>query len=156
MVHWYYFNNAEVDRARRYKRPLSVALIDLDFFKQINDVHGHLVGDAILKFVGLTLRSSLRKSDIICRFGGEEFAIVFPETKVTYATKLVNRLRKEIEKHVMVVDSGEIKITFSAGVDLVDVESKQSAFEIMSHALARADKALYDAKRQGRNQVIIA
>lgn len=148
--------HAEVDRARRYKRPLSVALIDLDYFKQINDTHGHLVGDAILKFIGLSLKTSLRKSDIICRFGGEEFAIVFPETTVTRAAQLMNRIRKQVEKQIMSVESGDIRITFSAGVELVDVENKQSGFEVMSHALARADKALYDAKRQGRNQVVIA
>lgn len=148
--------HAEIDRASRNGRPMTLAILDLDNFKSLNDTYGHLVGDAVLRQVSDVLKSNLRKSDILCRFGGEEFALVLPETAIEPSFELLDRLRASVAAEKISTPAGDIQVTFSAGIDAVhieDVAERRSPLEVISEALARADKALYNAKRSGRNRV---
>lgn len=146
---------AEVERARRNLSPMSLAMIDVDYFKQVNDTFGHLAGDQILKDLARMLEQNLRRSDLLCRFGGEEFVVLLPETSTKAAMDLIDRLRLLVQEMVFITESGPIQITFSAGV--ADVETTQQigadVMQIISHALAKADEAMYDAKHAGRNCV---
>lgn len=150
---------AEWSRARRQGQPLSVAILDLDHFKQINDRHGHHVGDAVLQTLARLLYDNLRRSDVIARIGGEEFAIILPDTPLEIATKLMNRLRGRVERHNF--PSIGRAVTLSAG--LVDTEMVSSANkthlpeapqEALDALLDEADRRLYHAKAHGRNRVV--
>lgn len=151
--------HAEVDRARRNQRDMVLSIIDLDHFKTLNDTYGHLVGDTVLRKVAERLLKNIRKSDIICRFGGEEFTLLLPETSLAQASELLERLRQSIERVPIQTSAGPIKATFSGGlaeVPLFGRQQKLSAMEVISRAMAKADKALYDAKKKGRNQIAVA
>lgn len=138
----------EFDRARRYNLPTSVLMLDLDFFKQINDKYGHAAGDELLRQFALTLKSLLRRQDISGRLGGEEFAVLMPNTPCLHAFEIAERLRAAIARIAVAWEGSMIQCTVSIGVgDLLGGAS--SAGE----GLSRADKALYFAKAQGRNQV---
>jgi len=141
---------AEIERAIRYKRPLSLALVDVDHFKKFNDVHGHLVGDDILVTVAMLLRRSLRRSDVITRYGGEEFAMVFPESGAEGALFKVEKMRLAIEESVLdLPDAREpSKLTISGGV-----ASYPEDGDTVELLLAAADDRLLAAKREGRNRV---
>jgi len=142
----------EVARARRTGTPLAVMLLDLDLFKQINDGHGHLVGDRMLRAVSDALRAQLRDYDLVGRFGGEEFAILLPQTDATQAQLAAERLRRCVAAAGVVVDDGSIAtVTASIGVALFT-----SGVADVPDLLAAADAALYGAKRQGRNRVVLA
>lgn len=144
-----YTNRIEQERARhiRHQRPLSMLVIDIDFFKRINDDFGHLAGDKVLKAVADRLRSRLRKEDFLCRYGGEEFVMVLPETAETQALELGEMLRKTIEKTAFHFRGEPVNVTISIGVaQFTKPESIEQVFE-------RADSALYKAKQSGRNQV---
>ncbi len=150
---------AEIERARRHLTHLSVALIDVDFFKKLNDTYGHLNGDVVLRTLGEMLNKNLRKSDVVSRFGGEEFAVLLPDTTVKDAADLIDRLRHNIETMTVTGINGEtLRVTISAGVSYVDMSSglQREAREIISQSLAQADEELYQAKHQGRNQVCVA
>ncbi len=134
----------EISRACRYGDPLSIIMFDIDHFKQVNDVHGHDIGDKVLIEYMEMISLMLRESDMICRIGGEEFVIIAPNTSKIDAYKLAEKIRKEVEnsQHIL-------SITMSFGVtELVDCEDKDSMFK-------RADKALYEAKESGRNKVVL-
>lgn len=149
--------DAEVERARRGLSNLCVAMIDIDHFKNVNDTYGHLAGDQILRQFTRHLQKNIRKSDILCRFGGEEFALLFPETTLQAAADLMERLRRKIEKLEFQTAAGPINITFSAGIGVVETTqglSKDPA-QIISSALARTDEALYEAKLLGRNRIVV-
>jgi diguanylate cyclase (GGDEF)-like protein len=151
--------HAEIDRANRNGRPMTLAILDLDNFKSLNDTYGHMVGDMVLRHVADILKHNLRKSDILCRFGGEEFTLVFPETSLETSYELIERLRGLVDESIVETPEGAIHVTFSAGVETVrieDVAKRRSPLEVISEALARADKALYEAKHTGRNRVIRA
>ncbi|MBI5869859.1 MAG: diguanylate cyclase [Actinobacteria bacterium] len=138
----------EVDRARRYERPLSLIMIDLDFFKQVNDKFGHQKGDAVLKHVGRILREECRDVDYVARYGGEEFVIVMPETTAPSAIDAANRLREKIEMLYLEVNLPEHQTGASFGVaDFPDCAPDNTSL------IAAADGALLFAKRQGRNRV---
>jgi diguanylate cyclase (GGDEF)-like protein len=140
----------ELSRARRRSStPLSVAILDIDGFKAINDAFGHPSGDRALQIVSAYLRSSVRKSDLVARFGGEEFVIAFPETEVVQATARVEAIRAEIARLPIPVGKDVHRLTVSAGVASWPVDG--DTFEAV---LDRADTRLFDAKRQGRNQVV--
>jgi len=134
----------EISRACRYDEPLSIIMFDIDYFKQVNDIHGHDIGDKVLiEYVEL-ISSMLREIDTICRIGGEEFIIITPHTSKIDAYKLAEKIRKAVEKakHIL-------PITMSFGVtELIDCEDKDSMFK-------RADQALYEAKESGRNKVVL-
>lgn len=138
----------EVQRARRYDRPLCFAMLDLDHFKQVNDRFGHLVGDEALKLVTATVRSRIRAQDAVGRFGGEELAIVMPETRRDDAVRVVDRIRADVRALEMMSAGEIVPLGLSAGV----VEWR--ADELVSGALTRVDAALYDAKSRGRNRVV--
>lgn len=146
---------AEIERARRQQTPLCVALIDVDHFKQFNDNHGHLSGDLILKALSDLFVQNVRKSDVVCRFGGEEFAILLPDTSMKAAVELMERVRKRVERMQLCGIHGEkLHVTISAGVIEVNNSPANTAHRsLISDSLARADEQLYAAKHQGRNRV---
>lgn len=144
----------EILRSRRYGMPLSMILLDIDYFKAVNDHYGHLVGDQVLKRLGDLLFKRVRDTDIIARYGGEEIAILLPQTTISYALTLAERLRQVVETSIM-VSAGEynnseaITITVSMGVAGFDPQVSDSQVFIQ-----RVDEALYQAKEDGRNRVI--
>lgn len=131
--------------AKRYNRPLSVIMFDIDFFKHINDSYGHDVGDKVLKTISNTVSSNIRATDILARYGGEEFVIIAPETTLEDAKALAEKLRKEIESFLF--EEG-FSITCSFGVTSLNQEDTRETI------LKRVDEALYKAKREGRNKVV--
>lgn len=143
--------DAELRRARRSKMPASLVMFDLDHFKQINDTHGHLCGDAVLALVGARMKAVLRGSDLKCRYGGEEFLILLPDTPLTGAAHVADTLRQDIADHPLAWQDGSITITASFGVTAV-APGEVDPLVVM----ARADGALYCAKQAGRNCVRIA
>jgi len=141
----------ELKRARRTKRPLSVLMFDLDAFKLINDRLGHLCGDAVLAAVGERMRAATRAGDLKCRYGGDEFIVLLPETPLAGARLVCENLRKAIEKEPIPWAEGQISLTASFGVtEMHPGESDPLGI------VARVDGALYRAKRAGRNCVCVA
>jgi len=137
----------ELNRAIRYVRKLSLLIIDIDHFKTINDTMGHAAGDIALKDVTVTIRKSLRSNDFAARIGGEEFAVLLPETNIEKALSVGEKIRDEIEK---TIKSGEKTITCSIGI-----ASIKNSDSVIDTILMRADEALYKAKNRGRNRVEI-
>lgn len=139
----------EWSRARRYRLPLSCVIFDIDYFKRINDVHGHASGDQVLREVGRVFADSVRKSDIICRYGGEEFCAVLPETSSSQACIWAENLRKRIAETEIILDSAVVNVTSSFGVAeaMAEMEELDDLVEI-------ADQCLIEAKQKGRNQVV--
>ncbi|HHP7236625.1 MAG TPA: HDOD domain-containing protein [Desulfobacterales bacterium] len=137
----------ELYRAVRYRGQMSLVMLDLDYFKKINDTYGHLAGDAVLRAVGDFLRRSVRKSDVVARYGGEEFALLLPETPQEGAFQLVERLREQLATMPIYFDSQALSVTMSAGIAGFPGEVAVSGLDM----IARADSALYRAKKQGRN-----
>lgn len=138
----------ELQRARRYDRPLGLILLDVDRFKDINDQHGHAAGDAVLRALADIMRAGFRESDIIGRIGGEEFAILLPETGIDQAKETAERIRRAVAETEVPVNDQALAVTASFGV----AERLPSDAEIGT-ILARADNALYRAKDAGRNRV---
>ncbi len=136
-------------RAQRYKSDLSIALFDIDFFKKINDTYGHLCGDYILKELAYLTLENFRKTDMVFRYGGEEFVIILTETPMEKALIPLERLRKTIEDYPFFYDENNIKITISIGV-----ESFNEKTLTLENILNNADKALYIAKNEGRNHIV--
>jgi diguanylate cyclase (GGDEF)-like protein len=139
----------EVQRAHRYKRPLALLMIDLDHFKKVNDKYGHTIGDKILVAFAGICKKCLRKVDIFGRLGGEEFAILLPETDANGGKKFAERLRATIEKSRIKVENKTFHIAVSIGVTELLPDDNQ-----LETALKRADDTMYEAKRKGRNQVV--
>lgn len=140
----------ELARAERRKYPLCVAMLDLDNFKILNDTFGHSAGDEALIQTVRIAKEALRPTDIIARFGGEEFLILFPDTQPTDASRILVRLQRALTKHFFLQDNDRLLVTFSAGVALRAPQEDQAAL------IKRADAALYQAKKTGKNRVIIA
>ena len=138
----------EVVRARRYRSPLSLILFDLDLFKRVNDNHGHLVGDQVLRALAGVCSDQLRESDILGRLGGEEFAIAAVETDLGKAGGVAERLRRGIADLVVSTEQADIRITCSFGV--AQFAEEDGDLEILFN---RADEALYRAKEMGRDRV---
>lgn len=135
----------ELERANRYSKYLSFLMLDLDFFKKINDTHGHMFGDEVLKSVVETVVFNLRSSDIFARFGGEEFIILIPETKLEGAVNIAEKIRLAIENTIHPMNE---KVTVSIGV----IERKEN--EYLDDVYKRVDQQLYLAKNSGRNCVV--
>ena len=140
----------EIARARRTNEAFAVAILDIDHFKRVNDRYGHAAGDQALVHLAFIARSGVRDTDVICRYGGEEFIILLPGAAAGGAHFVVDRLRMMVEKTPFAHGSEKITIRFSAGV------AELQAGEEAAQLLERADQALYEAKRSGRNRVIIA
>lgn len=138
---------AELDRCRRYNNPLSLMMIDIDHFKKINDVHGHLCGDYALRKIAEHLRQLVRTSDILGRYGGEEFCCVLPETSFEHALILAERCCSEVAASTFCCSDQSTKITISIGI------TSRQPDDTMDRIIKRADDALYQAKRAGRNRV---
>lgn len=151
----YFFKDmlrSEIDRARRYDRHLSLLMIDIDYFKKINDLFGHLIGDHVLVELAEILKISFRKTDIITRFGGEEFAIILPETTIGHATMLAERIRKKIEHYDYSHLIKHEPLTVSIGISNYHTPGQKNDITLIHSA----DKALYAAKKEGRNKVCIS
>ncbi len=140
--------NQEFSKSKRYDNKLCVMMLDIDFFKNVNDTHGHPVGDEVLKKVSDILKASLRSSDLVARYGGEEFCVLMPQSQAKEAKKLAERLREKIELTQVSKSQPELRITMSIG--LADFEREQKTAKEL---LTNADQALYRAKENGRNRV---
>lgn len=139
----------ELARCRRHDQPMSVAMVDIDHFKQVNDTHGHAAGDQVIKALAQLLKQRLRTSDLIGRYGGEEFVVVLPECNGSGAMGLMEDIRRRFAALRFHPNGGEFQCTLSAGLVTVLPGHELAGAEV----LARADQALYTAKRGGRNQV---
>jgi len=137
------------DHAIRYQRPLSLTIVDVDFFKRINDSMGHQAGDEVLAEVARRFGGSIRSSDYVARYGGEEFLILLPETRFEEALTFAEKLRNAIASHPVVTSAGEIQVTVSVGT----ASLPHTEFESPEGMLSAADRALYRAKNNGRNRV---
>ena len=143
----------EIHRADRVRMPLGLLMIDLDHFKDVNDTHGHHVGDAVLIAAGYAISSEAREYDIVARMGGEEFLVLLPGTDAVAATAVAERIRRRIsETTVLAVPELAAAVTASVGVAV----HLPGATEDPEEALVRADRALYAAKRRGRDRVMVA
>jgi diguanylate cyclase (GGDEF)-like protein len=142
----------ELNRGRREKRPLCIVMVDIDHFKQINDTYGHLTGDAVLRQVAGRLRGSVRPYDIVGRFGGEEFLVVFPGCRADQGVRQAERLRAEMCAEPVQIRDSSIPVTISLGV--LEVSDKETVG--MESLLGTVDAALYRAKAGGRNRVELA
>ncbi|ARN74077.1 GGDEF domain-containing protein [Oceanicoccus sagamiensis] len=140
----------EFERWQRYRRPLTMMVCDVDFFKRVNDSYGHLAGDKVLRIIAKTLGKRLRKTDFIARIGGEEFVVLMPETEENQAFKVAEGVREAIARCPFHFKDQPVSITMSFGLsEFVEGDSGEKVF-------ARADKALYQAKKGGRNRCILA
>ncbi len=144
----------EVTRALRYRRPLAVAMCDIDHFKKVNDTYGHQVGDLVLKKMVQSITELIRSdTDWLARYGGEEFLLVLPETGLENATGLAERLRKHVAQEM--IETGEDKISITASFGVTGFDASAPAGVITPEALInKADQYLYEAKKKGRNQVV--
>jgi len=140
------FGDYEISRSNRLNRPMAVAMMDLDNYKEINDSYSHIVGDKVLKEVSRLLREKVRNIDIICRYGGDEYVIIMPETDLDDAIKAMERVRKKLERTVIKVDNINFHITACFGITF-HATNLPSLVEMIEEA----DRAMYAAKDSGRN-----
>jgi len=139
----------EIIRARRHARDLSFMMFDIDHFKKINDYHGHLAGDFVLKELARIVQARIRRDEVFARYGGEEFAIILPETNLEGAKALAEGLREKVEASRFVFQGEQINVTISIGVAVL-----QDVDRTAPDLIKNADTKLYEAKRGGRNKVI--
>ena len=144
----------EINRSRRYGRPVSLIMMDIDFFKRINDTWGHPAGDTVLRDLGALVRQSVRKLDVPVRFGGEEFAIILPETNLEEAVNLAERFRIIVERTVFSTGRERLPVTISLGVASIGNGPMPENLDAEDF-LQMADKALYQAKQSGRNRIAV-
>ena len=149
--HFFDLAEKELLRAERHQRHLSVVMIDLDHFKKVNDEFGHQVGDQVLQAVATRIHKNIRTIDIFGRYGGEEFVLLFPDTDLSSATKMAERLLALISAQPIDTQQGQVQVTISLGVAGHD-PAKRITLDTL---LDCADQALYDAKKAGRNQISI-
>lgn len=148
---WENLVDAEFERFRRYGQATSLVMFDIDFFKKVNDNHGHMAGDEVIKHTADTARSNLRQSDSIGRYGGEEFGIVLPETDAEGARIICERIRETIEQSVVQTSAAPVRYTVSVGIaQLTDKPKNHMKW------MQQADEALYAAKKSGRNCVVVS
>jgi len=140
----------ELARARRYRHPLALLMIDIDHFKAFNDTHGHPAGDALLKELGRLLHNLARESDFAARYGGEEFVVVMPETAQHMALSLAERVGTAVSKHPFPLKEAQPGVSVTVSIGLAEFPGNARTMEEL---IQRADQALYDAKAKGRNQV---
>ncbi|QLG88123.1 diguanylate cyclase [Chitinibacter bivalviorum] len=139
----------EIQRAKRYQRKVCILMLDIDFFKRVNDTYGHHVGDQVIQAMAYVCKNTLRDIDILGRIGGEEFTALLPETRLDQAYEVAERLRCNIEKHVVVLTDGR-EIYFTSSIGVSEIRNDDLAVDSL---LKRADEALYESKHAGRNRV---
>jgi diguanylate cyclase (GGDEF)-like protein len=139
----------ELIRSERHKRPLGVLMVDVDFFKKVNDSMGHPAGDELLRRLAAVLSTDLRQTDMIARYGGEEFAVILPETTKSEAMQVAERMRQAVEERINTGTPWPTRVTVSIGVATFPEDGTTG-----EAVLTAADQAMYVAKRQGRNRVI--
>jgi two-component system, cell cycle response regulator len=145
---------AELAASTRHNRALSLLLVDIDHFKQVNDVHGHVYGDKVLQMVAGILANLVRTEDVVARYGGEEFVVLAREADIDGATVLAERLRAGVARARCIADGKELSVTVSIGVT-ISIGAVQASVEMTQEELLKAaDEALYRAKQQGRNRVV--
>jgi len=137
----------EMERTRRLEEPTSLIMIDIDHFKRVNDTHGHDIGNLALIHIADLLRGQLRKLDIPCRFGGEEFVVILPSTRLAPAVQVAERIRRRIEKTSLPLERKKLSLTISLGVETFAPLDNLSVAEVLKNA----DTFLYQAKHTGRN-----
>jgi diguanylate cyclase (GGDEF)-like protein len=148
--HFFYLAEREIEQVRRFQRSIVFVLIDLDDFKRINDTFGHLAGDSVLSSIAGIFHDSIRAVDILCRYGGEEFAILMPETNASESEAIIRRIRKRLEER----SPGSLSVTFSAGI--ASFGSNEMHGPVNLEILIKwADFALYDAKHKGKNSTVV-
>jgi len=140
-----------VEQAHARGKPLTVLVLDIDFFKAVNDTHGHDAGDDVLREFAVRLKKSIRGIDLACRLGGEEFVVVMPDTDMAVATMVAERLRRRIAAEPFPIHKGERKVEVTISIGLAAVAGPDDS---AANVLKRADQALYRAKREGRNRVV--
>jgi diguanylate cyclase (GGDEF)-like protein len=152
---WYVIEkiDTEINRSLRHGSPMALLMLDIDHFKRVNDSYGHSVGDVVLQSVGKVLRDSCRVYDVPGRYGGEEFCIVLPETKLGNTTVVAERIRQRLATTALSV--GDTAVTVTASIGIAGVDDEMPDQQVLSPAalIDRADRALYTAKHRGRNRV---
>lgn len=151
---WYVIDKieAEINRSLRHGSPMSLMMLDIDHFKRINDTYGHPAGDRVLQSVGKLLRESCRVYDVPGRYGGEEFCVLLPETKLGSTPVVAERIRQRLEMTELDVEGSSVAVTASIGVASIDAGEVDAALSPAA-LIDRADRALYSAKHRGRNRV---
>ncbi len=157
--HFFILAEKEVERSLRYKRPLALMILDIDYFKRINDTLGHIAGDQVLVSIAQTIQTTMREIDVTGRYGGEEFCVLLPETNLNDAFQAAERLRTTIAELIVTTDKGQANVTVSIGIaDLAGNKGEKSdhtAARELAILLDHADQALYTAKASGRNSTHI-
>jgi diguanylate cyclase (GGDEF)-like protein len=138
----------EFERAKRYKSVFTLIMIDIDHFKKVNDVYGHMAGDEILRLIAQVLEDQTRFNDFVCRYGGEEFAVLLPESAADQGRYVADKIRQAVENTSLLYANSKLKVTVSAGVGQVNPER-----DTPETFIDRVDAALYQAKENGRNRV---
>jgi diguanylate cyclase (GGDEF)-like protein len=137
----------EMNRSKRSGIPTSLVMVDIDYFKSVNDAHGHAVGNVVLKHIAAILKDEVRSADIVCRYGGEEFTLIFPETHLRFAVKVADRIRETIAMTPVHCNGKDVLVTASMGAG---VYMKTSILDVIDF-VDSVDKHLYEAKQSGRN-----
>jgi two-component system cell cycle response regulator len=140
-----------VGTAKRSGKPIAFVIMDIDFFKSVNDTHGHDIGDEVLKEFAARIAANVRGIDLACRYGGEEFVVVMPDTDVAFAYAVSERLRQSIETTPFVISRAPGKLNLTISIGIAGSEGQNDTASALLH---RADQALYRAKRSGRNKVV--
>lgn len=148
---WESFLHTEFQRHQRYGSEAALVMMDIDYFKPVNDTHGHQAGDEVIRQISRLIKYNLRQPDIAGRYGGEEFAVILPETDLAGAECFAERIRKVVEQQVIHCDGIELQVTLSLGVALASPD-----LVCADDWLKEADQLLYAAKHQGRNRVVVA
>jgi len=137
-------------RWQRFGEPHSIVMVDIDHFKRINDSHGHPTGDDVIRRLATILKEESRKTDVVARLGGEEFAVLLSNAQSDFASRVAERIRKRVERDTVISDTTQLRFTVSVGVSH-DLEAATHRHDLLSSA----DEALYEAKRSGRNRVVV-
>jgi two-component system, cell cycle response regulator len=155
--HFFQLANSELQRTCRYSHPLAVIMIDIDYFKRVNDTYGHAIGDQVLQELSSLISSALRSVDIFARYGGEEFIALLPETDLQAVSATAERLRRKVAESPFCNRQHHINITISIGVSALDlsVQLPPSQLGTFDQLVNLADQALYEAKKGGRNRVCV-